>query len=247
VEEGGWCEKFPTPSRRETSRCWLSIELHGQEPLGAALEKFMGDADKPKERARAAWARLRKAEIDPRLPVAAWIAIEMIVRDDPQAVTTVEYKRVQAAKIIHRLVSGTHKRWEQQRRGRGVLVTELREFPTSRGSRAAAHRRGHRARRASLWSNITLETSRPSRHNARRTASSARGLGSAVALGSSLRDDRADHEASFFFWLCLRHQFTFVCGKRVWNHRSSFREVPVPQRFLALTEVWRRERDSNPR
>ena len=87
----------------------------------------------PEERSRVAWARLRKAEIDPRLPLAAWIAIEMISRDDPQAVTTTEYKRVQAAKVIHRIVSGTHKRWEVPRSDGGVTVTELHKFPASRG------------------------------------------------------------------------------------------------------------------
>ena len=55
------------------------------------------------------------------------------IKDDPQAVTTTEYKRVQAAKIIHRIVSGTHKRWEQPRSDGGTLVTELHKFPMSRG------------------------------------------------------------------------------------------------------------------
>ncbi|MFD2232764.1 hypothetical protein [Phaeospirillum tilakii] len=41
---------------------------------------------------------MRKAEIDPRRVVAAWLAVEMIVADDPQPVTTAEFKRVQAAK-----------------------------------------------------------------------------------------------------------------------------------------------------
>jgi hypothetical protein len=61
------------------------------------------------------------------------IAVEMIVRDDPQAVSTTEYKRVQAAKIIHRIVSGSHRRWEVPRADGRVLVTELHKFPISRG------------------------------------------------------------------------------------------------------------------
>ncbi len=101
---------------------------------GPAIEAFRLRGLKPDERARAAWARLRRAEIDPRFPLAAWIATEMILRDDLTAIRTKEYKRVQAAKIIHRIVSGTHKRWEQQRMdGRGVTVTELHKFPMSRG------------------------------------------------------------------------------------------------------------------
>jgi len=116
---------------------WVKNAVAGVEGLyqnaGPVIEAFRLRGLKPEERARAAWARLRKAEIDLRLPVAAWIAIEMIVRDDPQAMTTNEYKRVQAAKIIHRMVSGTHKRWEQPRPGGGVRVTELRKYPISRG------------------------------------------------------------------------------------------------------------------
>ncbi len=116
---------------------WVKNALAGVQGLyqgaGQPVEAFRLRGLKPEERAWAAWARLRKAEIDPRLPLAAWIAIEMITRDDPQAVTTNEYKRVQAAKIIHRVVSGTHKRWEAPRSDGRVLVTELHKFPVSRG------------------------------------------------------------------------------------------------------------------
>lgn len=116
---------------------WVKNAIAGVQGLyqkaGPAVEAFRLRGLKPEERARAAWARLRKAEIDPRLPLAAWIAIEMIVRDDPQAVTTPEYKRVQGAKIIHRIVSGTHKRWQQQRPDGKIAVIELHKFPLSRG------------------------------------------------------------------------------------------------------------------
>jgi hypothetical protein len=120
-----------------SNNLWVKNAIAGVQGLyraaGQTVEAFRLRGLKPEERARAAWARLRKAEIDPRLPLAAWIAIEMITRDDPQAVTTNEYKRVQAAKIIHRIVSGTHKRWEAPRSDGGVLVTELHTFPVSRG------------------------------------------------------------------------------------------------------------------
>jgi hypothetical protein len=84
----------------------------------------------PRERATKAWARLRKHDIDPLLVVSVWLAVEMIVRDDVQGVDTVEFKRVQAAKIVHRLASGTHKRWPQ-----GVAsAKELHVYPASRGN-----------------------------------------------------------------------------------------------------------------
>jgi hypothetical protein len=116
---------------------WVKNAIAGVEGLyhtaGRAVEAYSLRGLKPEERARAAWARLRKAKIDPRLPLAAWIAVEMIIRDDPQAVRTTEYKRVQAAKIIHRIVSGSHRRWEVPRWDGGVMVTELHKFPMSRG------------------------------------------------------------------------------------------------------------------
>jgi hypothetical protein len=117
---------------------WVEKATAGVQKLydtaGPVVEAFRLWGLKPEERARAAWARLRSAQIDPRLPLAAWLAVEMITRDDPGAIKTKEYKRVQAAKVIHRMVSGTHKQWEQERLdGRGTTVTELHKFPMSRG------------------------------------------------------------------------------------------------------------------
>ena len=83
----------------------------------------------PRERATKAWARLRKHDVDPLLVVSVWLAVEMIVHDDIQGVDTVEFKRVQAAKVVHRLASGTHKRWAQGVGG----VKELHVYPASRG------------------------------------------------------------------------------------------------------------------
>jgi hypothetical protein len=93
----------------------------------------------PQERARAAWARLRRAEVDPRRPVAAWLAIELAIAQDPQPDSSPEYKRVQAAKLVHRMASGTHKRWEQPTLSHGSQVqrltrtVELHVYPRSRG------------------------------------------------------------------------------------------------------------------
>jgi hypothetical protein len=52
----------------------------------------------------------------------------MIIRDDPQADSKREFRHVQAAKLVHRMASGTHKRW-----GEGANVTELHVYPRSRG------------------------------------------------------------------------------------------------------------------
>ncbi|ESZ09302.1 hypothetical protein X736_03090 [Mesorhizobium sp. L2C089B000] len=95
---------------------------------GPHVEAFRLRGLSPHDRAKAAWARLRKAAVDPRRVVAAWLAIEMIIRDDPQAERRAEFKQVQAAKLIHKMASGTHKRW-----GEGANAKELHVYPRSRG------------------------------------------------------------------------------------------------------------------
>lgn len=106
---------------------------------GSHEEAFRLRGKKPHERARIHWARLRKAGIDPLLVVAAWLSVEMVIKDDAQPVHTKEFKRVQAAKLVHRMASGTHRRWEQEIRdlnhpGRmKIHVTEMHVYPRSRG------------------------------------------------------------------------------------------------------------------
>jgi hypothetical protein len=96
---------------------------------GTFLEAFRLRGFNPRQRATNAWARLRVNAVDPRLAVAAWLAVEMAIGEDRQPVTTLEFKRVQAAKIIHRLASGTHKRWPNS-----PGSPELHKYPASRGN-----------------------------------------------------------------------------------------------------------------
>lgn len=110
------------------------------QQTGPHVEAFRLRGLKPKERAKAAIARLRKKEVDPRVVIAAWLAVEMLVLDDPQADSKMEYKRVQAAKIVHRMASGSHKRWEREVQPRGnpgqsprIVVEEMHVYPRSRG------------------------------------------------------------------------------------------------------------------
>ncbi|ANN57540.1 hypothetical protein A9174_12740 [Mesorhizobium loti NZP2037] len=95
---------------------------------GPHVEAFRLRGLSPEARAKAAWARLRKAKTDPRRVVAAWLAVELVIAADPKAETKSEYKRVQAAKLVHRMASGTHKHW-----GEGASAQELHVFPRSRG------------------------------------------------------------------------------------------------------------------
>lgn len=96
---------------------------------GPYVEAFRLRGQSPEARAQAAWARLRKAKIDPAAVVAAWLTVELVIAADPQPETKPEFRQVQAAKLVHKMASGTHKRWEA---GAGGLQ-EMHVYPRSRG------------------------------------------------------------------------------------------------------------------
>ena len=100
---------------------------------GPHIEAFRLRGLPPEERARAAWARLREAEVDPLQPLAAWLAVELALLVDPQSESKPEFKQVQAAKLVHRMASGSHRRWEQVRAGGRIVVKEMHTYPASRG------------------------------------------------------------------------------------------------------------------
>lgn len=100
---------------------------------GQPIEAFRLNGLSPRDRAKAAWARLRVASVDPIKPLAAWIAIELITIKDPQSERKQHYKRVQAAKLIHRMASGTHKTWHRTNGDGEIRVVTLRKYPRSRG------------------------------------------------------------------------------------------------------------------
>lgn len=127
---------------REAAIAWLKANMDDQwvrnavdrvetlyRAAGPHVEAFRLRGLSPEARAKAAWARLRKAKIDPRRVVAAWLAIELIIRSDSQPETKVEYKRVQAAKLVHKMASGTHKQWQSGPGG----AQQLHVYPRSRG------------------------------------------------------------------------------------------------------------------
>ena len=76
----------------------------------------------------------------PRFSLAAWLAVEVVIADDPQGDRHRELKQVQAAKVAHRIASGTHKRWQREvpaspqtgRLGK-TAVEEMHVYPRSRG------------------------------------------------------------------------------------------------------------------
>jgi hypothetical protein len=132
---------------RKAAREWLIA--HEEDPVvrlavnavvdlyvraGRRVEAFRLRGLSPGQRARSVWASVRDAGIHPREVVAAWLAVEAAIASDPQAEWKQEFKRVQAAKLIHRMAGGTHKRWEvPSTHGGEPVVTELHKHPHSRG------------------------------------------------------------------------------------------------------------------
>lgn len=99
---------------------------------GPHVEAFRLTGMTPRERAWAHWARLRAHNVDARLPVAAWVAVEMILHDDREADWRKEYKLVQAAKVVHRMASGSHRKWVREF-SFGNRTEEIHVYPRPRG------------------------------------------------------------------------------------------------------------------
>lgn len=123
--------------KANTDNITVKLAIKGVEALyrnaGAHIEAFRLRGLTPQDRANAAWARLRVSKVDPIAPLAAMLAIELIILDDPQPDHKQHFKRVQAAKLIHRMASGSHKRWERVGSDGRVRVEELHKYPRSRG------------------------------------------------------------------------------------------------------------------
>lgn len=100
---------------------------------GAPVEAFRLTGKAPAERAKALWAALRQRNVDPVRVVAAWLAVDACVRNDPQPDRHAEYRQVQVAKLVHRMAGGTHRCWERGRGDGSVEVIRMDRYPVSRG------------------------------------------------------------------------------------------------------------------
>ena len=110
-------------------RCIRGLLSASRNPV----EAFRLAGLSPAERARNAWALLAQRGVDPTEVAAAFLAVRMRLRDDPQPDRHAEYRNVQAAKLLHRMAGGTHRRWERERADGSIEVTELHRHPVSRG------------------------------------------------------------------------------------------------------------------
>lgn len=89
---------FDWLSANETSQDvqrFLSAVRRVFQSAGSATPTFRLAGQAPSVRARALWARLRDAGVDPRLPAAAWLGVTSIARTDPLPDRNAEYRCVQ--------------------------------------------------------------------------------------------------------------------------------------------------------
>lgn len=84
-------------------------------------------------RARIAFARLSKAEVPASRLVAIYLAVAALIEDDWGSHRTREFQIVQAAKVAHRLASGTHRRWQMWNPLGADVTVEAHVYPRSAG------------------------------------------------------------------------------------------------------------------
>ncbi len=84
-------------------------------------------------RARIAFARLSEAEVPASRLVAIYVAVAALIEDDFGSHRTREFQIVQAAKVAHRLASGTHRRWQMWNPKGADVPIEIHAYPRSAG------------------------------------------------------------------------------------------------------------------
>jgi hypothetical protein len=84
-------------------------------------------------RARVAFARLREAGVTVERLLAIYLGVAALIEDDWGSHRVREFRIVQAAKAVHRLASGTHRRWEMWNPRGAAVKTELHVYPKSSG------------------------------------------------------------------------------------------------------------------
>ncbi|TBA92534.1 hypothetical protein ELH54_23185 [Rhizobium ruizarguesonis] len=123
-----WHSTYKVSELRPYVRCAdLWIKDHRQDPTYRAaywqLEYLLAGAirvvpamnlrgQSAEYRARIAFARLRAAEVPARRLVAIYLGVSALIEDDWKSHRVREFRIVQAAKAVHRLASGTHRKWD---------------------------------------------------------------------------------------------------------------------------------------
>jgi hypothetical protein len=145
-----WHATYRASDLRPYIRCaerW--IKEHGDSPIyrGAywQLEHILAGATRTEPamrlrgrsaayRAGIALGRLRAANISTRRLICIYLAVTALIEDDFGSHRTREFRIVQAAKAVHRLASGTHRKWDVwDPYSEDIRHTELHAYPRSSG------------------------------------------------------------------------------------------------------------------
>lgn len=131
---------------RKSALKWL--QEHAQEPCvqeavdrvrtaywraGRSVAAFRLTGMRPDARAKVVWALLSERKVDPLQVLAISLGVSLCHQADAQPERKITYRTVQAAKVLHRLAGGTHKRWAVES-DNGTEFTEIHRFPVSRGA-----------------------------------------------------------------------------------------------------------------
>lgn len=87
----------------------------------------------PKDRAAIAFARLRKAHVEPLRLAAIELGVNALIEDDKGSHRAREFRIVQVAKALHRLASGSHSEAKKYFEGRNPLKFKFDFYPKSSG------------------------------------------------------------------------------------------------------------------
>lgn len=83
------------------------MQTAGNAPAAMDIKRWSAE-----DKAKAAFARLREASITAERIMASHMGVTAYLTDDTWAPRSPEYRLVQSAKAVHRLASGTHRRYE---------------------------------------------------------------------------------------------------------------------------------------
>lgn len=83
-------------------------------------------------RGKVAFARLRERGVTAERILSIYLGMCALIEDDRGSHRTHEFKLVQVAKALHRLASGTHRRWEFDT-GQGLATIRMDVYPRSSG------------------------------------------------------------------------------------------------------------------
>ncbi len=104
------------------------VQFAGPIPQSAGLRGVP-----PRDRAKIGLARLREKGVPPEKLLAIYLAVVMVIEEDPTSHRVHEFRIVQIAKAIHRLASGYHRRWEIRLNDGRIVRPEIHSYARSSG------------------------------------------------------------------------------------------------------------------